>query len=74
MFGEFEQNLSSWYDPFQVVHTIFDNNPYIDGFTDSFREDAFNDHYRIYSKETKIPLLEQILKFWQFNNFENRKD
>ena len=71
MFGEFEQNWSSWSDPFQVVHTIFDNNPYIDGFTDSFREDAFNDHYRIYSKETKIPLLEQILKFWQFNNFEN---
>ena len=71
MFGELEQNWSSWSDPFQVVHTIFDNNPHVDGFIDSFEEDVFNDHYRIYSKETKIPLLEQILKFWQFKDYNN---
>tara|TARA_B110000211_G_scaffold234875_1_gene307001 strand:+ start:81 stop:923 length:843 start_codon:yes stop_codon:yes gene_type:complete len=71
MFGELAQNWASWEDPFQVVHTIFNNNPYIDGFIDSFEEDAFNDHYRIYSEETKIPLIEQMLKFWQFDNFED---
>ena len=71
MFGELAQNWASWEDPFQVVHTIFDNNPYIDGFIDSFEGDAFNDHYRIYSKETKIPLIEQMLKFWQFDNFKD---
>ena len=71
MFGELEKNWASWSDPFQVVHTIFNNNPYIDGFIDSFKGDAFNDHYRIYSKETKIPLLEQMLKFWQFEDYSN---
>ena len=71
MFSELEQNWSSWSDPFKVVNTIFDNNPYIDGFIDSFEGDVFNDHYRIYSKETKTPLLEQMLKFWQFDNFDN---
>ncbi len=71
MFGEFERNWSSWNDPFQVVHTIFDNNPYIDGFIDSFNEEVFNDHYRIYDGDKNEPLLEQILKFWQFDNFDN---
>lgn len=70
MFGHLEQNWSSWDDPFQVVHTIFDNNPWIDGFIDSFEDDAFNDHYRIYSDKDE-PLLEQILRFWQFDNFND---
>ena len=70
MFGGLEQNWSSWHDPFQVVHTIFDNNPYIDGYTDSFTGDIFNDHYRIYNNE-EVPLLEELLKFWQFNDFSN---
>lgn len=70
MFGDLESNWSSWADPFQVVHTIFDNNPYIDGFTDLFKEDAFNDHYRIYDKENE-PLLEQILRFWQFEDISS---
>ncbi len=72
MFGELEQNWSSWSDPFQVVYTIFNNNPYVDGFIDSFEEDVFNDHYRIYDDEkTQTPLLEQMLKFWQFENCNN---
>jgi len=70
MFGHLEQNWSSWDDPFQVVHTIFDNNPWIDGFIDSFEEDVFNDHYRIYSDKNE-PLLEQILRFWQFNDIND---
>jgi len=71
MFVQLEQNWSSWLDPFQVVHTIFDNNPYVDGFIDSFDGDIFNDHYRIYKEDEDTPLLEQMLRFWQFNNFEN---
>ena len=70
MFGSLEQNWSSWSDPFQVVHTIFDNNPYVDGFIDSFEGDVFNDHYRIYD-DTDVPLLEEILRFWQFDDFKN---
>jgi hypothetical protein len=70
MFGTLERNWSSWEDPFQVVHTIFDNNPCIDGFIDSFNGDVFNDHYRIYS-DTQEPLLQQMLRFWQFDDFTN---
>ena len=69
MFGQLEQNWSSWSDPFQVVHTIFDNNPYVDGFIDSFEGEVFNDHYRI-TDGGDVPLMEEILKFWQFDNFE----
>lgn len=72
MFGHLEKNWSSWEDPFNVVHTIFDNNPYVDGFVDSFDGEAFNDHFRIYDNEhTKEPLLQQILRFWQFSDFND---
>ena len=37
MFGQYQSMWSSLDDPFKVVHSIFDNNPYIDGFIDSFR-------------------------------------
>lgn len=70
LFGHLDRNWSSWDDPFQVVHTIFDNNPYVDGFIDSFEGEIFNDHYRIYSDNDE-PLMEQILRFWQFDTFDN---
>ena len=71
MFGQYQQMWSSWDNPFKVVNTIFDNNPYVDGFIDSFEGDVFNDHYRVYKFKEEVPLLEQILRFWQFDNFEN---
>jgi hypothetical protein len=70
MFGHLEKNWSSWDDPFKVVHTIFDNNPYIDGFIDSFEGDVFNDHYRI-TDGGDVPLMEEILRFWQFDDFSD---
>ena len=70
MFGQLEQNWSSWSDPFQVVHTIFDNNPYVDAFIDSFDGEVFNDHYRI-TDGGEVPLMEEILRFWQFDSFED---
>lgn len=70
MFGHLEKNWSSWNDPFQVVHTIFDNNPYVDGFIDSFEGEVFNDHYRI-TDGGDVPLMEEILKFWQFEEFDD---
>ncbi len=71
MFGHMSQNWSLWSDPFKIVHTIFDNNPYVDGFIDSFEEDVFNDHYRIYDGDEDCPLLKQMLRFWQFDNFKD---
>lgn len=70
LFGHLESNWSSWDDPFQVIHTIFDNNPYVDGFIDSFEGEVYNDHFRIYD-EVNEPLLKQILRFWQFNEIND---
>ena len=71
MFGTLEENWSSWSNPFQVVHHIFNNNPYIDGFIDSFDGEVYNDHFRIYDGDTDEPLLKQMMRFWQFDNFDN---
>ena len=59
------------YDCSQITHDIFSNNPYVDSFIDSFEGEIFHDHYRIYDEnDDKIPLLEQMLKFWQFKKKE----
>ena len=56
-----------------LMYDIFNNNPYVDGFKNSIKGEIFHDHYRIYNKNKKnIPLTEQILKFWQFNENEYR--
>ena len=53
------------------VHVVFDNNPFVDEFVDGIDGDVFHDHYRIYDKDnTDIPLLKQMLKFWQFTEEE----
>ena len=53
------------------VHVIFDNNPYVDEFVDEIDGEIFHDHYRIYEKDnTDIPLIKQMLKFWQFTEKE----
>ncbi len=71
----FGNMLNNWgygtYDCSQITHDIFQNNPYIDGFINSFKGEIFHDHYRIYDENIdEIPLTEQILKFWQFKENE----
>ena len=54
-----------------VMYDIFSNNPYVDGFSDTIQGEIFHDHYRIYSNDyPDTPLLEQMLKFWQFKESE----
>lgn len=54
-----------------IMYSIFKNNPYVDEFKDSIEGEIFHDQYRIYDNNAPdIPLLEQILKFWQFNSDE----
>ena len=67
--------LNNWgygtYDCSQITYDIFQNNPYIDGFIDGYSGEIFHDHYRIYDENNdKIPLTEQMLKFWQFKKEE----
>jgi len=54
-----------------IIYDIFKNNPYVDEFKDEIEGEIFHDHYRIYNKHIPdIPLLEQMLKFWQFKKEE----
>jgi hypothetical protein len=56
------------------VHVVFDNNSFVDEFVDEISGDVFHDHYRIYDKDnTDIPLIKQMLEFWQFTE-EEMKD
>ena len=53
------------------VHVVFNNNPFVDEFVDEIDGEVFHDHYRIYNKDnTDIPLVKQMLKFWQFTDKE----
>ena len=62
---------SIWENPYKNVENIFKHNPYVDGFLDDVPGEIFHDHYRIYSNDNpNVPLVEQILKFWQFNKNE----
>ena len=61
----------SWTNPFESSLSVFDNNPYIDGYIDEVNGEVFHDHYRVYDNNNlSVPLVEQILKFWQFNDNE----
>ena len=50
----FGSMLNNWgygtYDCSQITYDIFQNNPYVDGFIDSFEGEIFHDHYRIYDE------------------------
>lgn len=71
LFGDVEKNWNSWTNPFQNAEIIFKNNPYVDGFKDYIMGEIFHDHYREYDNENLgIPLVEQMLKFWQFEPSE----
>ena len=74
LFGEIQRGSNapqSWDSPFKTCLSVFDNNPYIDGYKDKIEGEIFHDHYRIYSDTTlAVPLVEQILKFWQFEENE----
>ena len=71
----FGRMLDNWgygtYDCSQISQDIFQNNPYVTEFIDSYEGEVFHDHYRIYDETNdKVPLLEQMLKFWQFKPSE----
>ena len=71
LFGEYTEMWSAWSNPFVNVENVFKHNPYVDDFVDSYDGEVFHDHYRIYDKNySDIPLVEQMLKFWQFEEDE----
>ena len=53
------------------AYNIFHNNPYVDKFIDSIDGEIFHDQYRIYNNTNfNIPLINQMLRFWQFEEHE----
>tara|TARA_E500000318_G_C3566596_1_gene215921 strand:+ start:2792 stop:4285 length:1494 start_codon:yes stop_codon:yes gene_type:complete len=67
LFGSMKHNWGAFENPFLNVEHIFKNNPYVDGFKDYMIGEVFHDHYRVYDRDKKdIPIVKQILKFWQF--------
>ena len=70
LFGN-QSNGSTWSNPYENVHNVFSNNPFVDGVKDYMIGEVFHDHYRVYNKDKKdIPLVKQMLKFWQFEESE----
>jgi hypothetical protein len=66
-----KDSWGTWDNPFNNIHYVFDNNPYVDGFKDSIEGEVFHDHYRVYDEfKISIPLIKQMLKFWQFTEEE----
>jgi hypothetical protein len=60
-------------NPFNNVIEVFKNNPYIDGMIDYIPQGMpiYHDHFRIYDpNNADIPLIQQILKFWGFEDHE----
>lgn len=69
--GDIGDEWGSWKNPLENAINVFKNNPYVDDFVDSVAGEIFHDHYRVYNKDNSdIPLLEQMLKFWQFEESE----
>lgn len=67
LFGNIKDHWGTWENPFKAVNYVFDNNPYVDGVVDELDGEVFHDHYRVYNdNKLDIPLVKQMLKFWQF--------
>jgi hypothetical protein len=72
MFGRFS-NWNHWNNPFENAELVFKNNPYVDEFIDDINDEVFHDHYRIYDPNNiEVPLIIQMLKFWQFTDEETQ--
>ena len=69
--GDIGDQWGSWDNPFENVNNVFKNNPHVDDFVDNVDLEIFHDHYRVYNKDIpNIPMLEQMLRFWQFEGDE----
>ena len=72
MFGMFN-SWQHWSNPYENASLVFKNNPYIDGELDNIDDEVFHDHYRIYDPNNiEVPLIKQMLNFWQFTEEESK--
>jgi len=67
--------LNNWgygtFDSSKIAEIVFESNPYVDDFVDEIGGEVFHDHYKIFDESNdKVPLLKQMLMFWQFKDDE----
>ena len=67
--------LNNWgygtFDSSKIAEIVFESNPYVDDFVDEIGGEVFHDHYKIFDESNdKVPLLKQMLMFWQFKDNE----
>ena len=67
--------LNNWgygtFDSSKIAEIVFESNPYVDDFVDEIDGEIFHDHYKIFDESNdKVPLLKQMLMFWQFKDDE----
>lgn len=67
---------NNWNKPLKNAEIIFKNNPYVDGYVDSYNGEIFHDHFRIYDPKVNYePLVKQMLRYWRFDEDKlNNKD
>jgi len=70
LFKEATDEWNQWPTPEKNPELAFANNPYVDGLVDDLKGEIFHDHYRVWKKNIEEPLVEQILRFWQFSDSE----
>ena len=73
LFSEVNKTVDpkNWSKRFESSLSVFDNNPYVDGYINEISGEVYHDHYRVYDNNNlSVPLVEQVLKFWQFEEHE----
>ena len=68
MYGPIEFNKQNvwghWKNPYLNVRHVFDNNPYVDGYIDSYEGEIYHDHFRIRDPQNEAdPLILQMLRW-----------
>ena len=57
-----------WANPYMNVKNVFEHNPYVDAFIDSYDGEVYHDHFRIREfKNQNDPLVLQMLRFHKIN-------
>ena len=72
IFGSLMYQWASWGDVSKTVELVFKNNPYVDGYVDTWEGEVYSDHWRIFDETNwKTPLVRQMARFY---NIEDDKE
>jgi hypothetical protein len=68
-FGPLMYQWASWGDVSKTVELVFKNNPYVDGYVDTWEGEVYSDHWRIFDETNwKTPLVRQMARFYNIDD------